>query len=79
MFTLPSLSSRQWINGVFWQPFPIYAATMQRLFTRVVTDTTPVDRIENPEADMPHLRRIYGFTFAAAVGSFDVQPIKNDN
>lgn len=66
MFTAPSLSTRQWINGVFWQPFPIYAWIVQRILGRFVNDTTRVDRIKNPEADMPYLRRIYGFAGAAA-------------
>lgn len=66
MFVAPSLATRQWVNGVFWQPFPLYAAILQRVFGLFVKDTTQVDRIENPQADMPYLRRIYAFAGVAA-------------
>jgi hypothetical protein len=66
MFAAPSLATRQWINGVFWQAFPLYAALLQHVFKLFVKDTTQVDRIENPQADMPYLRRIYAFAGVAA-------------
>lgn len=74
MFVAPTLASRQWINGVFWQPFPIYAAILQRVFGMFVKDTTQTDRIQNPQADMPYLRRIYAFAgIAAAVANLYVR------
>ena len=30
MFAVPGLVNRQWINGVFFQPFPLYAYAIQR-------------------------------------------------
>ncbi|KFZ24305.1 hypothetical protein V502_01200 [Pseudogymnoascus sp. VKM F-4520 (FW-2644)] len=69
MFTAPTLASRQWINGVFWQPFPIYAAILRRVLGRFVKDTTMVDRINNTEADMPYLRRIYAFAGVLAAAA----------
>lgn len=66
MVLAPGLAARQWINGLFWQPFPIYASILQRLLGRFVKDTTDVDRIYNPEADMPYLRRTYIFAGAVA-------------
>lgn len=69
MFIAPTIASRQWINGVFWQPFPIYAGIIRRVLGRFVKDTTMVDRINNTEADMPYLRRIYAFAGASAAAA----------
>jgi hypothetical protein len=66
MFTAPRLTTRQWVNGVFWQPFPVYAAILQRVFGLFVKDTTKEDRSDNPLADMPYLRRTYIFAGVAA-------------
>lgn len=66
MFTWPGLANRQWINGLLWQPFPIYAALIQRILASTVKDTTQEDRKFKPEADMPHLRRTYAFAGGAA-------------
>jgi hypothetical protein len=72
MVVTPGLANRQWINGLFWQPFPVYAALLQRSLGRFVKDTTDSDRIHNPEADMKYLRRTYVFagTVAACVGLY---------
>jgi hypothetical protein len=70
MFTVPGLTNRQWINGLIWQPFPIYASVLQRVLGRLVKDTTHEDRITNPEADMPYLRRAYGFAAATAACAY---------
>jgi hypothetical protein len=69
MLVAPGLATRQWVNGTFRQPFPIYAAILQRLFGRFVKDTTGTDRIKSPEADMRYLRRAYGFAIATAACS----------
>lgn len=66
MFAAPGLTTRQKINGLFWQPFPVYAAILQRVLGLFVKDTTHTDRTESPEADMKYLRRVYGFAGAAA-------------
>jgi hypothetical protein len=66
MFVVSGLTNRQWINGLFFQPFPIYAAIIQRVLSRFETETTESDRIKKPEADMPYLRRAYGFAAAAS-------------
>ncbi|KAG4432820.1 hypothetical protein IFR05_011685 [Cadophora sp. M221] len=63
----PGLATRQWVNGIFWQPFPVYGAILQRILPLFVKDTTQRDRVSNPEADMPYLRAAYGFS--AAVGA----------
>ncbi|PVH89546.1 BcBOA8 protein [Cadophora sp. DSE1049] len=68
MFFAPGLASRQWINGLFWQPFPVYGAILQRILPLLVEDTTARDRVQNPEADLPYLRAAYGFS--AAAGAF---------
>jgi hypothetical protein len=70
MFAAPGLATRQWINGLFWQPFPIYAATLQRDLGRIRQDTTYEDRVNEPEANMPYLRRIYGFAGVAAACAY---------
>ncbi|TVY84856.1 hypothetical protein LSUE1_G001301 [Lachnellula suecica] len=61
MTSVSGLENRQWINGLFWQLFPLSAAIYQRVFGLLVKDTTEVDRIANPEADLPYLRRAYRF------------------
>lgn len=66
MFMWPGLANRQWINAVLWQPFPIYASILQRVLRKCVKNTTPEDRKHKPEADMPYLRIIYGFSAGAA-------------
>ena len=66
MCYVPGLENRQWINGLFWQAFPLYAAVYQRVLGLFVKDTTEADRISNPEADMPYLRRAYGFAAVTA-------------
>jgi hypothetical protein len=66
MCYVPGLHNRQWINGLFWQAFPLYAAAYQRVLAFSVKDTTELDRISNPEADMPYLRRAYGFAAVTA-------------
>ncbi|KAF8855683.1 FAD/NAD(P)-binding domain-containing protein [Acephala macrosclerotiorum] len=70
MFVAPGLATRQWVNGVFWQPFPIYAAILQRVFGRFVNDTTKSDRLSKPEADMPYLRCVYGFAAIASTCAY---------
>ncbi|CZR66056.1 uncharacterized protein PAC_15957 [Phialocephala subalpina] len=66
MFVAPDLATRQWVNGIFWQPFPIYVAILQRVLSRLVNDTTKPDRLSKPEADMPYLRRAYAFAAIAS-------------
>jgi len=68
MMTIPGLANRQWINGIFWQLFPLYTAIIQRLFDLVLTDPTTESRISNPLADLIYLRWTYGFSFALASG-----------
>ncbi|TVY29863.1 Citreoviridin biosynthesis protein [Lachnellula hyalina] len=66
MCYVPGLENRQWINGLLWQAFPLYAAVYQRIFGLFVKDTTEADRVSNPEADIPYLRRAYGFAAVTA-------------
>ncbi|KAH7393459.1 hypothetical protein BKA64DRAFT_577828 [Cadophora sp. MPI-SDFR-AT-0126] len=70
MFAAPGIANRQWINGVFFQPFPLYAALIHRLLVRTVKDTTQIDRIENVTADMKWLRLAYGFATATAAAAY---------
>ena len=69
MCYVPGLHNRQWINGLLWQAFPLYAAVYQRVLAPFVEDTTEEDRISNPEADMPYLRRAYGFAAVLAAAA----------
>lgn len=66
MFALPDLAARQWVNGLFFQPFPLWAALTQFILSQFVEDTTDTARIFKPEADMPYLRPAYSF---AAISS----------
>jgi hypothetical protein len=59
MLAAKDLTTRQWINGLFWQLFPLSGAISQRILGLLVKDTTETDRVSNPEADMKHLRRVY--------------------
>ncbi|CAG8981758.1 hypothetical protein HYALB_00013975 [Hymenoscyphus albidus] len=72
MLSTPGLANRQWINGLFWQLFPLYGAICQQVLGLFVKDTTEKDRVSNPEADMPYLRLTYGFTaiIAAALNLY---------
>ncbi|KAL5319811.1 hypothetical protein ACEPPN_012869 [Leptodophora sp. 'Broadleaf-Isolate-01'] len=70
MFAAPGIANRQWINGVFFQPFPLYASLIHRLLTKTVKDTTQVDRIENVKADMKWLRLAYRFAAATAATAY---------
>ncbi|OBT70177.1 hypothetical protein VE03_00332 [Pseudogymnoascus sp. 23342-1-I1] len=70
MFAAPTLATRQWVNGLFWQPFPVYSAILQRVFGLFVKDTTQKERVDNPEADMPYLRQVYRFAGVAAACAF---------
>lgn len=70
MFLAPRLETRQWVNGAFWQLFPVIASMLQRILGWFVTDTTKLDQVSNPEADMPYLRAAYGFAAAAAACAY---------
>ncbi|KAL2068087.1 hypothetical protein VTL71DRAFT_16185 [Oculimacula yallundae] len=70
MFAAPGIANRQWINGLFFQPFPLYAALVHRLLTKTVKDTTRTDRIDNVTADMKWLRLAYGFAAATAAAAY---------
>ncbi|KAK0099773.1 hypothetical protein ONS96_008269 [Cadophora gregata f. sp. sojae] len=70
MLAAPGIANRQWINGIFFQPFPLYAALIHRLLVKIVKDTTQVDRIENVTADMNWLRLAYGFATATAAAAY---------
>jgi hypothetical protein len=69
MFIVPDLATRQWINGLFFQPFPLWAALIQFVLSQFVEDTTETAKIFSPEADMPYLRQAYTF---AAISSASV-------
>jgi hypothetical protein len=72
MTKVPGLENRQWINGLFWQLFPVSGAIIQRLLRFLVKDTTESDRLSNTEADMKYLRWVYlaaGF-FAANINLY---------
>ena len=68
MLIAPGLANRQWINGLFWQLFPLSGAVLQRIFGLIFKDTTETDRLSNPEADMKYLRRVYRAAGLFALG-----------
>jgi len=68
MFVAPELATRQWINGLFFQPFPLWAALTQFILSQFVQDTTETAKLSKPETDMPYLRQAYAFA-AIASGS----------
>jgi hypothetical protein len=69
-FFAPGLTNRQRINGLFFQPFPIWAAIFQRILGLFVKDTTDTDSIKNPEADLAYLRAAYFFSAAASASVY---------
>ncbi|KAH9215670.1 hypothetical protein DL95DRAFT_424887 [Leptodontidium sp. 2 PMI_412] len=77
IFAALGIANRQWINGVFFQPFPLYASLIHRLLTKTVKDTTQVDRIENVKADMKWLRLAYGFAAATAATAYFYVALKS--
>lgn len=70
MFVAPALAARQWINGLFFQPFPLWAKLIQYILSKFVNDTTNTDKISKPEADMPHLRRAYAFAAICSAATY---------
>ena len=57
MFTVPGLTNRQWINGLFYQPFPISAFIVQQSMRPFMRE--PSEETKSPEADLPYLRIAY--------------------
>ena len=76
MFIVPGLVNRQWINGVFFQPFPLYAALVQRLLGRFAKpieaeEESVKDKGENEDADLPSLIKLaYRLSGAASAGVY---------
>ncbi|PMD12640.1 hypothetical protein NA56DRAFT_586838 [Hyaloscypha hepaticicola] len=64
MFAVPGLVNRQWINGVFFQPFPLYAYAIQR--TLLSLPSTSENEEEEKSATETDLRLIYGISAAAS-------------
>lgn len=69
-FFAPGLATRQWVNGVVWQPFPIYAFILRCVLGKFVVETTNLDKMSKPEADTPYLRAAYGFAATAATCAY---------
>lgn len=66
MYTVPGIVNRQWINGLFWQAFPIYGSILQRVMAKSIKQTDPDVYLSDPQADMPYLRRAYAFAAIVA-------------
>ncbi|KAB8298608.1 hypothetical protein EYC80_000787 [Monilinia laxa] len=56
------IESAQWIYDNVWNWFPVYLAILLRVLRFAVKDTTRLDRIYKPTADLPNLRIIYGLS-----------------
>jgi hypothetical protein len=67
MFAVPGLVNRQWINGVFFQPFPLYAYAIQR--TLLNFPSSPENE-EGKSATETDLRLIYGLSAAASASVY---------
>jgi hypothetical protein len=70
MFVVPDLATRQWINGLFFQPFPLWAVLTQYILSQFVEDTTGTARIYQPTADMPYLRQAYAFAALCSASTY---------
>ncbi|KAG9231787.1 hypothetical protein BJ875DRAFT_105864 [Amylocarpus encephaloides] len=68
MMAVPGIEKRQWINGVVWQPFPLYTAILQRIFGFFVKDMTKMARVSNQLADLTYLRLAYAFAITLSFG-----------
>jgi hypothetical protein len=68
MFAVPGLVNRQWINGVFFQPFPLYAYTIQR--TLLAIHSSSKNEEEEESATETDLRLIYGLSAAASASVY---------
>ncbi|QSZ32310.1 hypothetical protein DSL72_001884 [Monilinia vaccinii-corymbosi] len=53
------IESAQWVYENAWCWFPVYLTILLRVLGFVVKDTTRLDRIYKPTADLPYLRIIY--------------------
>lgn len=68
MFAVPGLVNRQWINGVFFQPFPLYVYAIQR--TLLSLPSTSENEEEEKSATETDLRLIYGISAAASASVY---------
>jgi hypothetical protein len=68
MFAVPGLVNRQWINGVFFQPFSLYAYAIQR--TLLTIHSSSKNKEEEEEATEADLRLIYGLSAAASASVY---------
>jgi hypothetical protein len=74
MFAVPGLVNRQWINGVFFQPFPLYAYAIQRTLLAFPPSSEDEEEEEEEEeeksATETDLRLIYGLSAAASASVY---------
>lgn len=56
------IESAQWVYDIAWNWLPVYLTILLRVLGLVVKDTTRLDRIYKPTADLPYLRVIYGIS-----------------
>ena len=68
MFAVPGLVNRQWINGVFFQPFPLYAYAIQRVL--LTFPSSSKNKEEEEEATEADLRLICGLSAAASASVY---------
>jgi hypothetical protein len=74
MFAVPGLVNKQWINGVFFQPFPLYAVVVQRVLGSFVKDSEVKMKVDENVADteeeIKDLRHIYALSAAASASVY---------
>lgn len=62
IYNAADITIAEWAYGAFWYLSPIYLAIFLRLSKYLVKDTTRLDRLYKPTADLPYLRAIYGLS-----------------
>jgi hypothetical protein len=67
-FAVPGLVNRQWINGVFFQPFPLYAYAIQRTLL-ALTSSSKNEEEEKCDTETD-LRLIYGLSAATSAAAY---------
>ena len=69
MFNFPGLENKQWINGVFFQPFPLYAFAIQNLLQRLHSPNEEDKEKGAKEKDADLIPLIIAYLLSGALSS----------
>ncbi|KAN0106734.1 hypothetical protein V8E51_009610 [Hyaloscypha variabilis] len=69
MFNVSGLANKQWINGVFFQPFPLYAYVIQKVLQNLPKRSEEGAEKGAPEKDGELIGLVLAYMFSGAVVS----------